>query len=72
MSLLRKRLEKLEDRLAPPEGRPFCIWGMTNGGTEEMRRKSDQEIQTEIDAAVASGAMAAMDLPMVICWRMPE
>jgi hypothetical protein len=30
MSLLRKRLEKLEDRLAPPEGRPFCIWGMTS------------------------------------------
>ncbi|SHN66524.1 hypothetical protein [Bradyrhizobium erythrophlei] len=69
MSLLRKRLEKLEDRLAPPEGRPFCVWGMTSGNSDGTRRKTDQEIQAEVDAAMMSGAMGAFDLPTVVCWR---
>jgi hypothetical protein len=72
MSFLRRRLEKLEDRLAPPEGQPFCIWGMTGGGEDGTRRKTDREIQAEIDAAIATGVMAALDLPTVICWSVPQ
>jgi hypothetical protein len=72
MSLLRKRLEILEASLSPPDGRPFCIWGTVGDYTTGMRRKSDDEIQFEIDAAIASGAMAAIDRPVVVCWKVPQ
>jgi hypothetical protein len=72
MSLLRKRLEILEAAISPPDGRPFCIWGTVGDYTADMRRKTEDEIQLEIDAAMASGAMAAIDRPMIICWKTPK
>jgi hypothetical protein len=72
MSLLRKRLEILEAAISPPDGRPFCIWGTVGDYTADMRRKTEDEIQLEIDAAMASGAMAAIDRPMIICWKTPQ
>jgi hypothetical protein len=72
MSLLRKRLEILEAAISPPDGRPFCIWGTVGDHTADMRRKTADEIQLEIDAAMASGAMSAIDRPMVICWKTPQ
>jgi hypothetical protein len=33
MNQLRKRLESLEAAIAPPDGRPFCIWGTINDCT---------------------------------------
>ena len=72
MSLLRKRLEILEEKIAPPDGRPFCIWGTVGDYIADMRRKTEDEIQNEIDAAIASGAMAVIDRPTVICWKTPQ
>ena len=72
MSLLRKRLEILEAAISPPDGRPFWIWGTVGDYTADMRRKTEDEIQVEIDAAMASGAMAAIDMPTVICWKAPQ
>jgi hypothetical protein len=72
MSLLRKRLENLEAAISPPDGRPFCIWGTVGDYTADMRCKTEDEIQLEIDAAMASGAMSVIDRPMVICWRVPQ
>ena len=72
MSLLRKRLEILEAAISPPEGRPFVIWGTVGDATTAMRRKTDCEIEFEIDAALASGAMAAIDRPAVVCWKAPQ
>ena len=72
MSLLRKRLEILEAAISPPDGRPFVIWGTVGDATIAMRRKTDCEIQREIDAALASGAMAAIDRPTIICWKAPQ
>jgi hypothetical protein len=72
MSLLRKRLEILEAAISPPDGRPFCIWGTVGDYTVDIRRKTEDEIQIEIDAARASGTMAAIDRPVVICWKAPQ
>ena len=72
MNQLRKRLENLEAAISPPDGRPFCIWGTVGDYTADMRRKTEDEIQIEIDTAIASGAMSVIDRPMVICWRVPQ
>lgn len=72
MSQLRKRLENLEAAIAPPDGRPFVIWGTVGDATANMRRKTEEKIQREITAAMASGAMSAIDRPMVICWKAPQ
>jgi hypothetical protein len=72
MSQLRKRLDNLEAAMSPPDGRPFVIWGMVGDDTAGMRRKTEREIQGEIDAALASGAMALIDRPAVICWKAPQ
>jgi hypothetical protein len=72
MNQLRKRLENLEAAISPPDGRPFCIWGTVGDYTADMRRKTEDEIQLEIDAAIASGAMAAIDRPVVVCWKAPQ
>lgn len=72
MNSHRKRLETLEQKIAPPEGRLFPIWGTVGDDTAAMRRKTDDEIQLEIDAAIASGAMASIDRPTVICWKAPQ
>jgi hypothetical protein len=72
MSQLRKRVENLEAAIAPPDGSPFCIWGTVGDYTTDMRRKTADEIQLEIDAAIASGAMAAIDRPVVVCWKAPQ
>jgi hypothetical protein len=72
MSLLRKRLEILEAAISPPDGRPFVIWGTVGDATAAMRRKTDREIEREIDTALASGAMAAIDRPTIICWKAPQ
>jgi hypothetical protein len=72
MNQLRKRLESLEEKIAPLDGRPFCIWGTVGDYTADMRRKTEDEIQIEIDAAIASGAMSVIDRPMVICWKTPQ
>jgi hypothetical protein len=69
MSQLRKRLENLEAAMSPPDGRPFVIWGTVGDGTAGMRRKTDWEIQAEIDAALTSGVMAAIDRPAIVCWK---
>jgi hypothetical protein len=69
MSLLHKRLEILEAAISPPDGRPFVIWGTIGDATATMRRKTEDEIQIEIDAAIASGAMTVIDRPTVICWK---
>jgi hypothetical protein len=72
MSQLRKRVENLEAAIAPPDGSPFCIWGTVGDCTTDMRRKTADEIQLEIDAAITSGAMAAIDRPVVVCWKAPQ
>jgi hypothetical protein len=72
MSQLRKRLENLEAAMSPPDGRPFVIWGTVGDATAAMRRKTDVEIQVEIDAGIASGAMSSIDRPTVVCWRAPQ
>ena len=72
MNQLRKRLENLEAAIAPPDGRPFCIWGTVGDYTADMRRKTEDEIQIEIDAAIASGAMAVIDWPVVVSWKDPQ
>lgn len=72
MSLLRKRLENLEAAIAPPERRPYCIWGTVQGGAAGTRRKTKREIQGEIDAAIASGTMSVIDRPLVVCWKAPQ
>jgi hypothetical protein len=56
MSRFETRLAKLEEAIAPAVGRPYCIWGTVGDYTADMRRKTEQEIQIEIDAAIASGA----------------
>ena len=70
MNRFKTRIAKLEMAIAPAVGRPFCVWGTLCGGN--MRRKTEQEIQVEIDDAMASGAMAAIDRPVVISWKMPQ
>jgi hypothetical protein len=72
MNQLRKRLENLEAAIAPPDGRSFVIWGTVGDATGAWRRKTDDEIQIEIDAALASGAIAAIDRPTVVCWKAPQ
>lgn len=64
------RIAKLEMAIAPAVGRPFCVWGTLCDGN--MRRKTEQEIQVEIDGAMASGAVATIDRPVVISWKMPQ
>jgi hypothetical protein len=67
----RRRLENLEAAVDPARlGRPFCVWGTTDdaGGT---RLKTDREITAEFKAARASGAMTALDFPIVVSWRLP-
>jgi hypothetical protein len=41
--------------------------GTVGDATAAMRRKTDVEIQVEIDAGIASGAMSSIDRPTVIC-----
>jgi hypothetical protein len=72
MTQLRKRLENLEAAMAPPDGRPFVIWGTVGEATAAMRRKTEEEIQIEINAAIASGTMAIIDRATVICWKAPQ
>jgi hypothetical protein len=64
----RKRLENLEAVIAPREGKSFVIWGMDDDFT---RLKTEQEIDAQIDAALASGRMAGNDRPVVVCWKLP-
>jgi hypothetical protein len=63
----RKRLENLEALISPRQGRPFVIWGIDD---EFTRLKTDQEIDAEIDAALAAGRMAASDQPIIVSWRL--
>jgi hypothetical protein len=64
----RKRLENLEAVIAPREGKQFIIWGMDDDFT---RLKTEQEINAEINAALAAGRMAGNDRPVVVCWKLP-
>jgi len=49
-----------------PQPTPFGSLAMP------QQLQTEREIQAEIDAALTSGVMAAIDRPAVVCWKAPQ
>jgi hypothetical protein len=62
MRNLNRRLDRLEDTLAP-ERKPFMIWAMIDG-----RQMTKAEIDAKFQEAIASGRAKPGDRPLAVSW----